>query len=246
MSVIKTIWDNPWYLMITFLSTLVIVSSFIYDPLKIIPFVLASVITTTITDSTIRRIKFGSWSYPVGATVSGLIISIALLFTTPIYVVILTAFIAMILKNTIKINGTHVFNPANLGLLIMGIFLKPELAWWGVTSTWIMLLFLITIYKVKRYSVVISFLVMFSLIEIITSSFNFNLLYANIIGLIFWMMVMIVEPITSPSSTKSQIIFGVIIAIATSLFNAISFPYFMLAGLAFADLFVPLLRKYAE
>ncbi|HIH39543.1 TPA: RnfABCDGE type electron transport complex subunit D [Candidatus Woesearchaeota archaeon] len=243
-NVLKTVWSNPWYLMIIFLSALVIISSFFFNSMRILGLSLVSVITAVFTDAIIRRIKVRAWSYPVGAVISGLIVAIALSFTTSVYIVVLTAFTAMLLKNLIRVKGNHIFNPANLGLLVVGLILNPGLAWWAVINPWIMMIFLIPIYKVKRFPVLLSFIVLFSLLQLLESKSDFDLLYTAFLGILFWVMVMIVEPLTSPQKTKSQAIFGCLTAIFAFLFMQILPVYFMLAALAAADLFVPLLKKY--
>ncbi len=244
---IKTLWDNPWYLMILFLSILVIIALFNFDPAKILIHTLTSVIVAVISDLIIRKIKYKQWSYPVGATISGLIIAIALPFTVPIYVPIITSIIAMMLKNIIRISGRNVFNPANIGLLIAGLVFNSGIAWWGVVYPWLMAIFLITIYKVKRYPVLLSFLILYSLLILTFKlNFNFTLLYSELLGLLFWAPVMLIEPITSPSTTKRQMIFGSMAALAVFGFNYMTPAYALLAGLAAADIFVPLLNRYVN
>ncbi len=246
-NLIKRLWDNPWYLMILFLSVLVIISLFNFDPTQIIIHTLASVIFAVLTDLIIRRIKYKRWEYPIGATISGLIIAIALPFTVPIYVPIITAIIAMILKNVIRVSGKNLFNPANLGVLIAALLFNTGIAWWGVIIPWIMILFLITIYKVKRYPVLISFLILYSLLELVFRfDFSFISLYSELFGLLFWMLIMLIEPITSPATTKRQIIFGSIAAVVVFAMNFYSPLYAPLVGLVVADLFVPLLNRYVN
>lgn len=244
---IKTIWSNPWYLMIIFLSTLILISLFRFDPAQILIHTFAAVIFAVLTDLIIRRIRYKRWEYPVAATISGLIIAIALPFTAPIYVPIITAVIAMVLKNVIRVSGKNLFNPANLGILIAAFLFNQGIAWWGVAVPWLMVIFLITIYKVKRYPVLLSFLILYSLLELIFRlNFNFLLLYSELLGLLFWMLIMLVEPVTSPATAKRQMIFGAIAGIVVFSMNFYSPLYAPLVGLAVADLSVPLLNRYVN
>jgi Na+-translocating ferredoxin:NAD+ oxidoreductase RnfD subunit len=242
--IIKNLWNNPWYLQAIFLFILVLVSLFDYNPVNILLRVSFSVFIALITDALMKRIILKKWIFPFSAIISGLIIAIALTFTVNYLILILTSFLAMIFKNLIRIDETNLFNPANLGLLVVCLIFNPGITWWGVVNPWIMILFLITMYKVNKYPILISFIMLFSFLEFIINGFNFNVLYIQFLALLFWMFVMLIEPITSPNSLNGQIIFGAITAAAVFGFNFIIPSYSMFAGLVFADIFVPIIKKY--
>jgi Na+-translocating ferredoxin:NAD+ oxidoreductase RnfD subunit len=131
----------------------------------------------------------------------------------------------MFSKNFIRL-GRHIFNPASFGLGFISIVFAQTVSWWGPSSLYptdpktlplfLILLspFLVSGIRMKRYFITFSFLSFYALGSMIffrSTNAILNLLLDPTV--IFFSLVMITEPMTSPNSRKNQILFGLFIAI---------------------------------
>lgn len=147
------------------------------------------------------------------AIVSGLIIG--LLVHDPL-IAVLSTFLAMAVKNFLRIGDSHIFNPAAAGILGVSLLMGSEVSWWGVS--WQQSLFpvlilltpaLVSAFYMKRWKIILPFLIIYALM---------NKTYFDP-TVIFFATVMLPEPKTSPNDTWQQIAFGSLIAIASDLVN---------------------------
>jgi len=171
---------------------------------------------------------------PYAAIVTGLILSVTLTPTTPWYAIIILCGIAMATKNFIRIKNRHIFNPAAIGLVLGGIIFHQSVSWWGSSfqsiftgHIGIVFLFIILLlpiyvsgYRMKRYYTIFSFF----LVYIITSFFLTHgstvqdfVAISSSSSLIFFTLIMLPEPMTSPVTKKRQILFGMLVAILTQI-----------------------------
>lgn len=238
---LKIVWTNPWLLMIVFLSVLFI-SGIIKFGSQVIPHVLIAVASAAILDHALDRILRKRIRFPVTGTITGLIIGLVASFTLVWWQTALIAIIAILSKHIIRSKSGHIFNPANFGLLIASFFLPPFIAWWGMAVPILMILFLLTIWKVKRFEVIIPFVILYGLLS--GFRIGFDSLIPYLTALLFWMMIMLVEPITSPFNKKGKIAFGILAALAVFVADILDGSRAPLLGLAIANLFVPLIKRY--
>lgn len=167
---------------------------------------------------------------PYAGIVSGLIISLTLEPGTPIWGILLVCAIAMATKHFIRISNKHIFNPAATGLVLGGIILREPVSWWGSSfqtitdgklSSYILFLvlllpLLVSGYRMRRHFSIISFFVVYaigSFFLLATHSFTTWLPIILSPSLIFFTIVMLPEPMTSPVNRKRQILYGVLVAI---------------------------------
>lgn len=156
---------------------------------------------------------------PTAALTTGLIVSLLLAPTVPFYEVIMTSGFAMLSKNFIKGVNRHVFNPAAFGIFLVSLNFQHLISWWGVsfqpqTSPYFLVLLLpaiISVVRLKRYKIILSFLAFFSILNY----WAYLKPIQNIIfdpTILFFSLVMLPEPQTSPNKPLKQILFGVFIA----------------------------------
>lgn len=135
-----------------------------------------------------------------------------------------TSILAMASKYILAINKKHIFNPVAIAL-ILASFLNLGLASWWV-GTLLMFPFVLTglliIRKIQRWSLVFYFFSI-SLFVILGQSIlggsniytTFNTLIINS-PLLFFAIVMLVEPLTTPPSKLSQSLYGAIAGLVFS------------------------------
>lgn len=215
-----------------------------------------TLLTTMMVQGAWIHFKGLPWSGLKSSLISGL--SLCLMFqANSIWTLVLAAALAIISKFIFRINGKHIFNPTNFGMLA-AILITGD-AWispgqWGSEG---MVLFLvgitglIVLLRVKRLETAFGFLLTF-----LTLSFFRHVIYQgwpvdfffhqlNAGSLLLFSFFMITDPMATPSSQKVRLIWSAITGalaflIATKLFVHTA-PIW---ALFFMSIIVPVLDKY--
>ena len=208
-----------------FFLTLIFITAFLNNPSqKALLVFMLSLISTASTDLLFVRLRGVKPFFPSGSLVTGSIIG---LLTSPDlgwYVPIVIGIIAMFSKNFIRFSNRHIFNPAGFGLFVGTVIYGHTISWWGVSfqqfriqnlefiiySLILLLPALVSILRMKRYRITLCFLVTYALININLNSFLDP-------TVLFFSIVMLPEPMTSPNNHIRQIIFGSFIAFVSIL-----------------------------
>ena len=141
-------------LMLAFLVLLLIYNFYIFGVTNL-QSVIIIIATTSLLDIAINYFKEKRLFLPKTAIITGLILG--LIIDASLYLLILTAAIAILSKHVIKIKGRHIFNPANFGLFV-ALFLPISESWWGMyDSLPVIVLGLLIVYKLKKYHQVLPF-----------------------------------------------------------------------------------------
>ncbi|HLC85772.1 MAG TPA: RnfABCDGE type electron transport complex subunit D [Candidatus Nanoarchaeia archaeon] len=235
---------TPKFYMILFLFILTIIGAIKYGADETIPQLLAALITGIVLDLLINYLKERRILFPSSAIITGLLIATGISIETKIYIPAVLTAIAIISKHLIKINNKHIFNPANFGLLIGILSFSKGIQWWAADALWLVIPFGIFLtYKVRKYSIVISYAITHLIISLILFAFTKNLQYLYLLN-IFFVLFMLIEPITSPTTKKGKIIFGAVFASLVFILQLLTpqLDTFILS-LSVANAFVPLLNK---
>lgn len=227
-----------YYLIIIFLTTLGILGSLQFGPLPVVKQIVPVVIVTTLTDSIIKYLKLKYWKISLSAAITGLIIGLTGQFGENPWILILIGIAAMLIKFFVKIEGRHIFNPAASGLLTGMLFFNSYPSWWvGGENFWIFLIWIpILLYKMRRWAPMAGFLLpvtLFNGVNILTSA-----------SLLFFVSVMLIEPKTSPATTKLGLIYGLVVAVSYLAIGRFFQFDPLLVGLLIANLTARLLGKY--
>ncbi|MBS3105079.1 RnfABCDGE type electron transport complex subunit D [Candidatus Woesearchaeota archaeon] len=237
--------------MIIFLVILHLTSAFFYGFgfKALVPVVLA-VITTTILDLFIVYFKFKKWKFPQSALISGLFIGGLLTQNLQWYIYVLAGIIAVSSKHLIKISQKQIFNPANLGVLLVSVIPGASHTWWISSPLILVLIFgIFMVWGLRRFDLALSFLVSYylinSIIELSRGS-GFNEIFYTILNggvIYFFSMFMLIEPRTNPSQRKQRIIYGMLVAVLFILFHFFIPQHDIVLALAIGNVFVPVLNK---
>ena len=196
-----------------------------------------SCVSTILFDLLISYVRVRKLFIPHAAMATGMIIALLVDPTLAWYKIASIAFIAMAIKNFIRINNKHIFNPAASGLLIGGYIFGAHVAWWGTSfqysgnlnvQTLILYIILlsplyISAYRMRRHFTIVAFFIAYILLTFVTSgSFSPNMFLTTLLNptIIFFSIVMLPEPITSPSERNKQLIFGAVVAIISFILAA--------------------------
>lgn len=134
--------------------------------------------------------------------------------------------LAMVSKYILAIKKKHLFNPAAIALVIIGVMGSSESIWWVATSSMLPLtltLGALVIHKIRRVALVVSFSVTALVLMFIDSGagitglLDFISLTLTSWPLVFLGTIMLSEPLTTPPTKKLQIAYGVLVGILFSL-----------------------------
>lgn len=223
---------------IGFLLTLIFITAFLNNPsLKIILVFTLSVGSTLLFDLLFVKLRRIKPFFPSASLVTGSIIG---LLTSPVvqwYIPIVIAAVVMFSKNFIRSSNRHIFNPAGFGLVVSSLIFSHAISWWGVSwqqpstlnlqlsiSFFILLSpALVSLVRMKRYRITLSFLVVYIIINTILNSLpaetsakagKFSIINSLLDPtVLFFSIVMLPEPLTSPNNHSKQILFGVLVAL---------------------------------
>lgn len=251
-----------YHYMAFFLVALNATSAFFYGfgASALLP-VLIAVATTTLLDLGINYFRVKSLEFPQSALISGLFIGGILTQELQWYVYVLAGAIAILSKHLIKFRQKHIFNPANLGILIVSMIFGAAHTWWISSPIILVLAFgIFTIWRMKRFDLAISFAAAyFALVFLINISnpvtcpmMNMkcpmqpspltDMYYAVINGgvIYFFAMYMLIEPKTHPA--KNRIIYGILVAVLLVAAEKIIPQHSIPLALAMGNIFVPIMN----
>lgn len=239
---------------------LIAISAVLFEK-RLLPLQMISlaVLTTVSTDMVLIRLRKVEPFLPSAAIVSGLIIGLLSAPTLPWYHTVVASVIAIVGKNFLRFGNRHIFNPAASGLFIAGLLFMHSISWWGVSFQALhidlvsLLFFLIllspgyvSMIAMRRYKILISFLGLYVLLvrtlQLIQPSLNVkNLLLDTVFDptTLFFSLVMLPEPMTTPNNHSRQLLFGAFVAIVVTLigfFHSRFVPDPFIAGLLIGNL----------
>lgn len=197
------------------------------------------------------------------AIITALILTLLLptLFPLNVPFILLASFLAMGSKYLAVIEKHHIFNPAAVSVAAISLLSPEHTAVWWVGTSHLMPVVLIggllLIRKIQREKMVFSFFVTYFIILAILGIFKdgslfavFNLWERSILSssVLFLGFVMLTEPITSPSTSKKQIYYAILVAILfttpeVGFFNFVLIPELALCvGNLFSYIISPFYR----
>jgi Na+-translocating ferredoxin:NAD+ oxidoreductase RnfD subunit len=163
--------------------------------------------------------KKGKFIVPKSAMITGLSIALLLRADT-IIPFLLASIIAMSTKHWLQYKGGHIFNPSNIGIVVIAVLFPITVATaplqWGF---FLALLFVVAtagtylVYKVGRFPTILSFLGGFlaaGWLRNLIWDISFNTIFNEFMwgGLLIFTFYMITDPKTSPNTVRGQIYFG--------------------------------------
>lgn len=220
---------------------------------------IASLISAICFDLLISYLRIRKLFLPHAAVVSGLIIALLANPNMPLWQIVTICAIAMASKNFIRVSGKHIFNPAGFGLFIGGLIFLQNVAWWGTSfqyssnlnaQTLILNIILlsplyISAYRMRRHFSIAAFIIVNTILTLFSiGNFSPTILLITLLNptIVFFSIVMLPEPMTSPSKRNLQILFGVTAAVLNFILTSntiagnIFIPDSLIASLLVANL----------
>jgi Na+-translocating ferredoxin:NAD+ oxidoreductase RnfD subunit len=186
----------------------------------LVPHIFTAVAGACMLDVVLCRATRGTWEWPSGALLSGLIVAMVLGSDQPHWVVLAVAALATASKYLLRIRRSHVFNPAALALLVSIPLFATTQSWWGAPADlpwpWLMLLLgggALMVDRLNKFSLVLAFLAtyfgLFTLVgllgpNLVAEMFRPPFLHAAL----FLASFMLTDPPTSPIHERDQLWIG--------------------------------------
>lgn len=143
-----------------------------------------------------------------------------------IYIYVLVGFVAMLSKYLLAINKKHIFNPVALSLVFAGLIGSGMGVWWiGSAAMFLPIVFVgyLILKKTRRFEMFFSFAI-FAIVSIsltsLSQGFNIfeSLKLAILSGpLVFFGVIMLTEPLTTPPDKRNQMYYGALVGIIYGL-----------------------------
>ncbi|MDP2939158.1 MAG: RnfABCDGE type electron transport complex subunit D [Candidatus Omnitrophota bacterium] len=210
--------------------------------------IIASVFTAVLLDLVINYLKNKKFIFPSSAVISGLIVGMVLSSGQNIFYYVIASALAILSKHILKFENKHIFNPANLGLLLLNIFFGASIGWWPVNIWFIIIPGLFIVFKIRRLHLVISYLLAFVILLMAYAYLKQGSIfdYFPLINLYF-VFVMLIEPKTSAFKLTAGIVFGCFVAVA-GFISYLFLPKldYLLVGLALGNLFNSLNERFKK
>ncbi len=211
----------------------------------------AAVLAAGIVDLVILRLRNGAWEYPGGAVLTAMIVAMVMRAQEPWMVPVVASVVAVLSKYVIRTRQANVFNPAALALVLMFHLMPHGQSWWGalpeVSPLWLRAVLLAGgLYltsRVNKLPLVLSFLGAYFCLFTATAFVGDPRHVAEIFrspdidAVLYFALVILTDPPTSPPKYQGQWVFGIITAtVGYAVFMIFGVAYFLLAGVLAGNL----------
>ena len=198
-----------------------------------------------IVDLIILRLRKNAWRFPSGAVLTAMIVTMVVRAQEPWYVPAAMSAVAVLSKYAIRTRSANVFNPAAFTLVVMMYLFPAGQSWWGalpeVSPFWLRAALLVGgMYiadRVNKLPLVLAFLGAYFLVFTVSAYLGDPRRVAEIFrspdieAVLFFALIILTDPPTSPARYKDQWICGIIVAAVSYLvFEVFGVVYFLLAG----------------
>jgi Na+-translocating ferredoxin:NAD+ oxidoreductase RnfD subunit len=209
----------------------------------------AAVLAAGLIDLVILRMRNGTWEYPSGAVLTAMIVTMVVRAQEPWQVPVITSVVAVLSKWVLRTRQANVFNPAAFALVLMFHLMPMGQSWWGAlpnVSPWLRLVLVgggcYIANRVNKLPLVLSFLGAYFCLFTATAFVGDARHVAEIFrspdldAVIYFTLIILTDPPTSPAKYEGQWIFGVVTAIVGyAVFMVFGLVYFLLAGVLVAN-----------
>lgn len=209
------------------------------------PGLVAAVLVATLLDAVLLRLTGGAWELPSGALLSALFVALILSPQEPWYVVVCAATVAVNSKWIFRTRWSNIFNPAAFALVAAALLFASGQSWWGALPDLplpsIVVLLAAALYvarRVNKLPMVVAFAGAYFAIFTVASFVGDPAQFAEVFRVpdinmaIFFAGFMLTDPPTSPIRPRDQVIYALIVAVASAIIFIVSGAvYFLPAGL---------------
>jgi ferredoxin-NADP reductase len=211
------------YVLIWFTCTSLLFSSFgtlSFSPVLMLSGLVTSLAVGFLIDTILKKVFHATANHESSLITSLIIFFIMAVPTRPkdFLAIGLATALALLSKYVITRRGAHIFNPAALGVFIVGISGIGFVSWWIATpvlSIPVLLGGLLILRKIRSFSLFIAFFIPASLL-IVLQSIQPVQTFVTLLGswpLLFFGTIMLTEPSTMPDKHKDRLLFALLVGL---------------------------------
>jgi Na+-translocating ferredoxin:NAD+ oxidoreductase RnfD subunit len=211
---------------------------------RVMPGVMAAALAAMAVDAPILRWRGGTWEFPSGALLSGLIVAMLLTPFEPWYVGVCTAVVAVLSKYVARTRSANIFNPAAVAIVATFFVFDTGQSWWGALPdlpAWTLAVLIgsgaFIAYRVNKAPLVLTFLgaywLLFTVIAVVGNPAHVAEIFRppDLQMALFFACFILTDPPTSPVRYRGQIVCGLIVAVVSvAVFQWLGAVYYLLAG----------------
>jgi len=208
------------------------------------PGLFGGIVAAGVLDALILRARGTRWTFPSGAVLTAMIVSMVLSAQTPWYVVALTSAAAVLSKYVFRTRAANVFNPAALAIVVLFPLFHAGQSWWGALPDVPRLLQVVLVVsgvfiadRVNKLPLVLAFLGAYFLFFTTTAYVRDPAWVAEIFrppdveAVLYFAFFILTDPPTSPVRYPDQLVFAAIVAtVSFAIFEWTGAVYYLLAG----------------
>ena len=235
---------TPKGLLLIVLAVLLGVAAPLTGLARVLPGLLTASLVAMAIDAPILRWRIGSWAFPSGALLTGLIVAMVLSPHQPWYVTATTAAVGILSKYVVRTRSANVFNPAALGLVATYFVFGTEQDWWGALGAAPVFALVLLIGtgvfiadRVNKMPIVLVFLGTYYLFFTAAAFASNPARVAEIFrppdlqAVLFFAFFILTDPPTSPVRYDDQIWCAIVVALSSvAVFEGLGAVYYLLAG----------------
>lgn len=201
-----------------------------------------------------NRVIDGTPFDPLSPLITALSLSILLRTASPVWLVVAAA-AAIGSKFILRIDGKHVFNPANFGIMALVVF--TDVAWvspsqWG-SATWRAFLFaslaILVLSRARRTDIALAFLatylaILFGRALWLGDPWSIPMKQMQSGALLLFAFFMITDPKTTPDRRDARILYAVLVAVLAAYLQFVRWiPHGVMLALFLASPLVPVIDR---
>ena len=240
---------TPKIYLLVQLSSLLLFSFTYIEPVQVLSNLVIALVGASLVDLVLNGALKRLVHLPDAAVITAYITVGVLATNTPISLLLLLLFVALVAKHFIRYKGRHIFNPGNLAILL-GVFLFGQSTEWWLASNLIIIgaFGLYIMYKLKHIWHPLSFIAAYFILFFATSpslsvDFIQNQLFADF-SIYFFAFVMLPEPQTAPWNTKGRVVSGILTALLAISATLLGLKAPLIIALFVANITSPIINKF--
>jgi Na+-translocating ferredoxin:NAD+ oxidoreductase RnfD subunit len=214
------------------------------------PGLIGAAAAAMLVDAPILRWREGTWQFPSGALLTGLIVAMVMSPNEPWKVTTITAVVGVLSKYVVRTHSANVFNPAALALVATFYVFDTGQSWWGalpdlplvVVAVVLVTGFLIAD-RVNKLPMVLVFLgtyyLLFTVTAFVADPGRVAEIYRapDLHAVLFFAFFILTDPPTSPTKYADQVVCAALVAVVSyAVFEWVGAAYYLLAGVLAGNL----------
>ena len=204
----------------------------------------SAVAAAALLDVLILRTRHTRWEFPSGAVLTALIVSMILSTQTPWHVAALVSAFAIISKYIVRTRAGNVLNPAALAIVATFPLFREGQSWWGalpevapIAQLALLGTGIFIADRVNKMPLVLAFLASYYFLFTVSAFISDPAWVSEVFrapdlqAVLFFALFILTDPPTSPVRYPDQLVFAVIVAVASfAIFEWTGAVYYLLAA----------------